>query len=247
MMQIPYIHFLFDGTMTEGLGRNAKHVYSAYRKMVKSYEKTNQLMTFFRVNSWRRFVTHKIAERLIKDGIRLPRVLDAGAGPGFMADILNKEISSDVILMDYSIEMLENSVIDCDKVQGLFEAMPFRDGVFDAVIAGFAFHASIDMNKSASEFARVGRAYAGVVSIGKSSNRLYMLLGKLYINYMIPLIARLSAGKNYTEFKKIGSIYRHIPDNARLCMIFRKYYHVTIFREKAFGTIYQIMAKKKTR
>ncbi len=231
--------------MAEGLGRNAKHVYSAYRKMVKSYEKTNQLMTFFMVNAWRKFVTHKIAENLAKDRIKLPRVLDAGAGPGFMADLLNKEISSDIVLMDYSIEMLENSVIDCDKVQGLFEAMPFRDNVFDATIAGFAFHASIDMNKSASEFARVSKSYVGVVSIGKSSNKLYMQLGKLYIDHMIPLIARLSAGKNYVEFKKIKSIYMHIPDNARLYEIFKKYYNIDTFKEMVFGTIYQIIAKKK--
>jgi demethylmenaquinone methyltransferase/2-methoxy-6-polyprenyl-1,4-benzoquinol methylase len=231
--------------MAEGLGRNAKHVYSAYRKMVKSYEKTNQLMTFFRVTAWRKFVTHKIAENLVKDRIKLPRILDAGAGPGFMADLLNKEIGSDVILMDYSIEMLENSVIDCDKVQGLFEAMPFRDNIFDAVIAGFAFHASIDMNKSASEFARVSRSYVGIVSIGKSNNKLYMKLGKLYIDHMIPLIARLSAGKNYVEFKKIRKIYMHIPDNARLSSIFRKYYNIDIFKEIAFGTIYQIIARKK--
>lgn len=231
--------------MPAGLGKNSKKVYSAYHRIIKSYEKTNMLITFFQVNRWRKFIINSIAEEIRKLHIKRPLVLDAGAGPGFMGYLFNRQIKSNIILLDYSIEMLENSIIDCNKVQGLFEALPFRDKCFDVVLSGFAFHASIDMNKSASEFARVNKYYTGLVSIGKSRNKIKQKLGAFYIYNLIPIIARLSAGSNYKEFKKISEIYKSIPNNNELLTILKKYYNIEIFKQKAFDTIYQIIAKSK--
>ncbi len=231
--------------MTNGLGKNSKKVYSAYHHISKDYEKTNQLITFFQVNNWRNFIINNIAEKINELKIKRPFVLDAGAGPGFMAKLFNKKIKSNIVLLDYSIEMLENSVISCNKVQGLFEALPFRDNCFDVVLSGFAFHASIDMDKSAAEFARVNKYYTGLVSIGKSENNIKQKLGSFYIYNIIPILARFSAGKNYVEFKKIFEIYKNIPNNKKLANILKKYYTIEIFNQKAFDTIYQIIAKKK--
>jgi len=121
-----------------GLSSYWEELLGILSKIVPFYERANELMTFFTLKKMR-----KSAAYLLR--ARGGAVLDAGCGPGVMFEYAveaSKAITFYVCL-DPLKEMLTAASGASDsrmeRVRGVFEHLPFREGGFSACIAAFSF------------------------------------------------------------------------------------------------------------
>lgn len=228
---------------SHGLGDHWREIYVTYLKIPRVYGKTNSYISLFQDIGWRKEVLGIIAGKL--NGRKGLKILDAGSGPGTMSDILCKTIKADIVLLDYSVPMLGIANKKYERIQGSFESMPFRAGIFDAVIMGFSFHSSIDMNGAIDEIARVSKRYLAIVGIGKSAGKVNKFLGEIYLAYLMPILAYLASPKHYKYFQKIERIYNYIPDNLVMHRIIKRRFSTIRFAEREFGTLFQFVGKKR--
>lgn len=93
------------------------------------------------------------------------RLLDVGGGTGALATRLAERLRAAVTVLDASPHMLRHAegLPGVTAVGGDAEAMPFEDGVFDAVLVSDAFHHFTTPPVAAREMARVVRPGGGVV------------------------------------------------------------------------------------
>lgn len=234
---------MMKGKQDHGLGRHWREVYYAYLRIPEVYDKTNKYISLFQDMGWRREFLDVIAARL--KGRKHIVVLDAGAGPGTMSDILSKNVKARYVLLDYSVPMLVLASKKYERVQGSFQALPFRSNQFDAIMMGFSFHSSISMESTIDELYRVGKGYLSIVGIGKSKDKLKRGLGDIYLRYFMPILAFVASSKHYKYFMKIERIYTYIPTNDQIHKIIGKRFDTIKFSEREFGTVMQFAGKKK--
>jgi demethylmenaquinone methyltransferase/2-methoxy-6-polyprenyl-1,4-benzoquinol methylase len=221
-----------------GLGEEWHVVREAYRRITRVYERANMLATLGNVDRWRR---EAVALFYSLNGEATLKVLDAGAGPGNMARHLRG--GRYVVALDATPEMLYANDVADDKVVGVFEYMPFRDGSFDLLVAGYSLHAAMDLERAVAEFSRVA-AFQSVVSIGKPTNRLMRRLLLMYTKYVLPKLVCLVAPKEIcSEYEKIYIIVSALPPNSKLREIVSKYAVLITFREGGFGSIYIYLSR----
>jgi Methylase involved in ubiquinone/menaquinone biosynthesis len=221
-----------------GLGAEWHVVREAYRRITRVYERANMLATLGNVDRWRR---EAVTLFYSLNGKATLKVLDAGAGPGNMARHI-KGVRY-VVALDATPEMLYANDVADDKVVGVFEYMPFRDGSFDLLVAGYSLHAAMDLERAVAEFSRVA-AFQSVVSIGKPTNRLMRRLLLMYTKYVLPKLVCLVAPKEIcSEYEKIYIIVSALPPNSKLREIVSKYAVLITFREGGFGSIYIYLSR----
>lgn len=96
------------------------------------------------------------------------RILDVGCGMGFSGGIFKGKITG----IDASRKMLTqkgDSVTEShDKVQGIAEFLPFKDGSFDAVICVTAIHNFKDTKIALEEIKRVGGSKGAITILRKA-------------------------------------------------------------------------------
>jgi SAM-dependent methyltransferase len=86
------------------------------------------------------------------------RVLEVGCGAGEMAERIAKELGADVVAVDTSQRM-----VDLTRGRGIdarladVQALPFADGEFDCVVAGWVLYHVADRERALDEIARVLR------------------------------------------------------------------------------------------
>jgi SAM-dependent methyltransferase len=84
------------------------------------------------------------------------RVLDVGCGLGGLAERFAKEIGADVKAIDTSARMVElTRARGIDAQVADVEQIPFADGEFDCIFAGWVLYHVPDLEKALSECARV--------------------------------------------------------------------------------------------
>src|SRR5438309_2019532 len=119
-----------------GLQHRWRYVIDSLESILPIYEVGSRRIALFSDSGMRRrVVSLAVTESL--------RVLDLGSGPGTMAKVV-REANCDPIMLDVSREMLRFSS-DGEKVQAVFEYLPFRDRAFDSVVAGFALRDAKDL------------------------------------------------------------------------------------------------------
>ena len=109
-------------------------------------------------------------------------VLDAGAGPGVMSQILLQSVqdTGNLVLLDPLKVMLSQArkrIVNKNShfSLGVFENLPFRDKSFDVVMTGFALRDAGDLYFSVMEIHRVlkdGGSFL-IVDLGKPNNRFF--------------------------------------------------------------------------
>ncbi len=227
-------------TSKKGIGRNWKRIYGVYRSIPKVYDRTNRFISFFQDIRLRKEVLDIVAQNTKSNS----RILDAGAGTGIMSKLYKSMKNADITMLDYSAEMLENSGMKCEMVQGSFDRMPFREGAFDSVIMGFSFHASRDMYRSASEINRICKRCLGIVGFGKPSGIFDKLLVSAYLNFLLPVMAFISTPRHYKDFLIIKKIYSELPENEASKSILEKYFKTLFFGQKIRGFTFQFVGLK---
>jgi len=191
-----------------------------------------------------------LACREIVDG----NILDAGAGSGLLTyRILASKNDVYVIGLDASYSLLKSSLNNLkifldryDAVVGIFESPPFRDGSLDAVYTAYAVRDSINHLEAIRNLSKVIRD-SGVfidVDIGNPDNRIISAILRIYIKYMVPLIAALISKNVFNPWCSLIETIHRTPSNRELILICRKFFKKVLFKKYAASMLYLLKCLK---
>ncbi|MGC8663867.1 MAG: class I SAM-dependent methyltransferase [Thermoplasmata archaeon] len=165
--------------------------------------------------------------------------LDAGSGPGTMANIILKKSKPKItVMMDPSVELLKINRENGEKVQAKFENMPFPDGYFDLVTCGFSFRDAISHEKASQEISRIikKRGRLIIIDIGKPDSRLLQFFYYLYI-FFLPILAAIiiTKGRLIHEYFTLFYTFIEYPEHSKIIRMFESNGLELIAQEKKFG------------
>ena len=215
-----------------GLGsRYWTEVIEVLRAIIPVYDRVNRVISLWKDDEYR---LRGIRGRVMPGNI----ILDAGSGYGNMSRLALSETDGDakVVMYDPLLEMLANVKEYLPGLQqttalysGVFEHMPFREGMFDAVLCGYSLRDSIHLQLAIGEMHRVlktgGRLI--IIDLGKPDNRILRAMISLYLKYFLGIFAYLAAGRVGLKFKTLYGTYIRWPKNSDLeSMLKVKFSHV---------------------
>lgn len=182
------------------------------------------------------FSDKEMREQVVRFAVkRGSSILDLGSGPGTMAAVVSAA-GGRPVLLDVSRRML-HSAPPFDKVQSTFESLPFRDGVFDGVVAGFSLRDSRDLQAALEQISRViirgGRF--GFCDLGKSTSALKSLIMAVYLRAAVPLIGLLSGGRSGLGFASLYQTYLLTLDNRMMAQLLGTYFRDVALRATQLG------------
>jgi len=228
----------------------SRKVVEAIEESIPLYDRVNNLISFGKAQVARKFAIQKLQ---LADG-RV--VLDAGIGPGTTSKLITELAKPSLLVgLDASSKQLKaaKSNLEAAKaslqlVRGSFEFLPFRDGVFDAIITCYALRDSLDIPKAIVEYRRIcaqSGAFADV-DLGKPDNALKRAGSVVYIRYVMPLIARAAIyGKmKGNPWRMIVPTYKPLPTNGSLLLRMRNLFATVEFKDYLMGGIIVIIARR---
>lgn len=147
-----------------------------FARIARRYDLINRLLALGRDQAWRRSVIEKLPPG---------RVLDLGAGTGAALPLF---ADRQVVALDPVPQMLDLNPTEL-RVVGKGEALPFRDGGFDAVFSAFVFRNLDSVETALEEIARVLRpgGSAGVVGLTRPKGRAAASLHRAGSSVVVPL------------------------------------------------------------
>jgi demethylmenaquinone methyltransferase/2-methoxy-6-polyprenyl-1,4-benzoquinol methylase len=226
-----------------GLGKQWFDIVNTLLKVSSYYRELNNAISFGRDIKVRR----EAVERFLKN----PKtVLDLGAGDGSLTEIvLDKYPNIDLLIMlDVLPEMLlkAKKAPNIEKIQAVFEYLPFRDSVFDYALAAFSLRDAIDLERALNEISNVlgGAGKLIVVDLGKPSNLLKRHLINFYWTIIAPLHAFLRLGFKGLSSIKIKKTLKFYPTTNQLLHIYNRYFYQTVLVEKFMGSVIILEASK---
>ena len=215
-----------------GLGsRYWPEVIEVLRAIVPVYDKVNRVISLGKDEEYRK---HAIGGRVMPGNM----VLDAGSGYGNMSRAALAEAKGDaqVVMYDPIPEMLTNvrsyfGATHPSLSSGIFEHMPFRDNIFDAVMCGYSLRDAIDLKKAISEMHRVlkpgGRLI--IVDLGKPDNALKRWMVATYLKHFLGISAYFVAGKAGLKFKTLYGTFLRWPRNSELEEMLKAKFQKVVF------------------
>lgn len=218
-------------------------VEDALEKTIPEYDRVSEAISLWRAKKLR-CIAIETAE--LREGMR---VLDAGVGPGSFSKLLVEHQPGIALVgVDASPKLLRSGQKILETKSGLrrlegavavFEALPFREAVFDRVFTGFALRDAFDRKAALAELCRISKkdAVLAVVDIGKPSSSVMRLLVSFYIKYVMPLISRLMIqGKmKGNPWRMIIPTYDRLPTNKTLRNEVASLFEETRLREFLLG------------
>ena len=194
-----------------GLQSKWKGVVDSLEAIIPIYEKGSSRISLFADREMR----SKVASFAV-DGDVGALVLDLGSGPGTLSRVVAKA-GGVPVLADASRKMLA-SAQGFDRVQCVFEFLPFRPGAFHAAAAGFSLRDSQDLESALDEIRRTiaaGGRFA-FCDLGKPESRLKADLVAAYVFVAPPLIGFLTGGPSGLRFGSLFDTYKLVLDNRSL-------------------------------
>jgi ubiquinone/menaquinone biosynthesis C-methylase UbiE len=211
-----------------GLQERWAYVFDSLESIVPIYEAASSRIAFFSDSAMREEVA-KFA--VIGPGL----VLDLGSGPGTMARKVSRAGGAPV-LVDASRKMLLAAGSE-RMVQAAFEALPFRDGVFGSVVAGFSLRDSRDLLSALGEVRRVTQEKGrfAFCDLGKSDSFAEAVALGAYIRVAVPIIGAVTGGRQGLAFGSLYDTYILTLKNGVLETLLRRYFSVVDLRARQLG------------
>ena len=235
-------------TTAGGLGsRYWGEVIAVLKSIIPVYDKVNRVISLGKDEKFRlRGIRGRVAPGDV--------VLDAGSGYGNMSKVALAEAKGDASLVMYDPipEMLANvkkffgDGSHAALSSGVFEYMPFRDGVFDAVMCGYSLRDAIQLRQAISEMHRVlkegGRLI--IVDLGKPDGSVQRAFVSAYLKYFLGIFAYVVAGKAGLRFRTLYGTYLRWPKNSELDGMLKALFSRVEFEKGMMGGAVIIAAYK---
>jgi demethylmenaquinone methyltransferase / 2-methoxy-6-polyprenyl-1,4-benzoquinol methylase len=213
-----------------GLHAKWKGVVDSLEAIIPIYEKGSSRISLFSDKAMREDVAYFAVA-----GEKGAPVLDLGAGPGTLSRVVARAGGSPV-LADASRKMLSMAP-GFDRVQCVFEFLPFRPGAFGAAVAGFSLRDSQDLETALTQIRqaiRPGGRFA-FCDLGKPASKVKAALVGAYIRVAPPLIGFITGGRKGLKFGSLRDTYKLVLDNASLCRLLSSYFRDVAITERQMG------------
>lgn len=232
-----------------GLGKTYwPEIISTLRSIIPIYNRVNRVISLGKDADYRRMCLNK----QLRFG---DRILDAGSGFGNMSKLARIEMNGniEVILYDPIIEMLQvgrslddKSDLSIELSSGVFEYLPFKNNIFDAVLCGYSLRDAIHLKDAIAEFHRIlkpnGRLL--IVDLGKPDQILLDALVRIYLKYVLGFLAFAIAGSKGLGFRALYGTYKRWPKNSELRKMLEMEFSEVKFRKYMMGGAVIIAARK---
>lgn len=195
------------------LDKQPAEVAAMFDDVADRYDLTNDVLSLGQTAVWRRAVRAAIGAAPGQ------RILDLAAGTGSSSEPM-RAAGAFVVPCDFSIGMLEvgkRRQPHLPFVAGDGLALPFADGVFDAVTISFGLRNVADVDQALSELRRVTRD-GGRLVVCEFSSPTNPAFRKVYIEYLmrtLPEVAR-RVSSNPDAYVYLAESIRAWPDQPAL-------------------------------
>ncbi len=230
-------------------------VIKAIEDSLPYYDRVNQAITLGLAAQMRAEAAKSLKDK-VKEGV----ILDLGIGPGNMSLALLKILgrSNSIVGADYSVLQLgiakkrleEAGLNEVYPVRAVFEALPFKEGVFQCVCSAYAVRDAVDKTTTIREAHRVicrGARFA-IVDMGKPDNYFARAIMAIYITVLMPLLAKLIIRRKIrgNPWRKLAATYRTLPCNREMLTIVANIFgtNATRISTRLFGGLTTISADK---
>lgn len=219
-----------DQPRRPGLQSKWKGVVDSLEAIIPIYEKGSSRISLFSDKAMREEVA-AFATAEEKGAL----VLDLGSGPGTLSRVVSAAGGAPV-LADASRKMLARAA-GFDRVQCIFESLPFRRQTFGAAVAGFSLRDARDLETALVEIRRAIRTGGrfGLCDLGKPESRLKAALVGAYILVAPPLIGLLTGGPSGLKFGSLFDTYKLVLDNRSLRNMLLKHFSKVDVEPKQMG------------
>jgi len=214
-------------------------VIEVLRSVIPVYDKVNRAIS---LGKDMKFRLNGIHGRVHSGNL----LLDAGSGYGNMSRLALYETKcrAKIIMYDPISEMLAAAKQLFQPLpsaftmsSGVFEYMPFRSNIFDAVLCGYSLRDAIQLRPAISEIHRVlklgGRLI--IVDLGKPDNPMLEACVSFYLRYILNILAFAVAGKVGLKFRALYGTYRRWPKNSELKNLLKEYFSKVEFDTRLLG------------
>lgn len=211
-----------------GLQNRWSHVVNTLQEIVPSYEKASSRISLF---ADQRMRPESVAFAVSQGSL----VLDLGAGPGTMSRLVAKA-GGIPVLLDVSRRMLKASLFE-NRVQAVFEHLPFKEGAFDAVVSGFALRDSVDLLTAVSQVAWVLKSGGrfSFCDLGKPDSMATFLIVGYYLRVMPSLIGAVTSGRAGLRYATIFDTYILALRNSQLSSLLSRFFLNVALEESQLG------------
>jgi demethylmenaquinone methyltransferase/2-methoxy-6-polyprenyl-1,4-benzoquinol methylase len=222
-----------------------REVEDALEAIIEDYERVNRIISFFQDDRARQRGLEKV-------GVQTGVSLELGSGPRNFTQWLHSFVDGFLVCLDFSDKMLSvtrsrNNKQNVSFVWGVFEALPFREGVISFVAAAYALRDSTDKERTLEEIRYIlqieGRFL--VVDIGKPNNPLLRSFLSLYMRFIVPILGGLVTGYGYKNpWSILYKTYVLLPSNKKLLDMMSQTLGHSELDELAMGGLIVAMAEK---
>jgi len=211
-----------------GLQHKWAYVVNSLQEIVPSYERASSRISLY---ADRRMRAEAVSFAVTKGSL----ILDLGSGPGTMSKVVASAGGAPVLL-DASRVMLNASGFP-NAVQGIFEYLPFREGVFDGAVSGFALRDAHELRLALAQLARVLKKEGrfALCDLGKPDDPLKALAVAMYIRVIPPLIGLASVGRVGLRYGSLFDTYALVLHNSELASLLGRYLGSTSLHETQMG------------
>lgn len=172
-------------------------------------------------------------------------ILDLGAGPGVMSRLVAAE-GAEPVLLDVSQAMLAASRFP-NRVRATFEYLPFREGIFDAVVSGFALRDAQDLPRTIGQLslALKPRGRLSFCDLGKPDSAVAALVVAFYLRLVPSIVGLATAGAVGLRYGSLYDTYVLVPHNSELKALLSGHFESVEIEETQFGGSIVVRCVKK--
>jgi len=219
-------------------------ILSALKEIWPKYEKMNKIMSLGFIGKLR-----KITAREVSGGL----TLDLGSGNCIMEKYLTRR-GVKIVVLDPLMDALKTCLTKYeDRVEGavcgVAEKLPFRNNIFNNIIATFSVRDFKDLEEAFKETARVLKEKGNfiVLEIGKPSTKIKNIIFSFYWRLIVPFLAFIFANKYWRKYTLLYKTLREMPTTPNLIMLLKGTYGKVFKREFFFGGAVLIKCQRKSR